>query len=119
MYICLSSSLFQKEGFTSGLDNQAFNLAQLIIYLSCSFSFFLTTFKSVDAANIWLVTVSSEFIHLYLHFCKETPFLGRLLSDLVGLEPIWNRLQRTTQKWISLSFDDGSGRVLHTGFLLI
>lgn len=57
---------------------QAFILAQLIFYLSCSFFFFLTTFKSVDAAEIWLVTVSSEFIHLYLHLCKETPFSGHL-----------------------------------------
>ena len=57
--MCIFSSPFQKEGFTSSSDNQAFISAQLIIYLSCSFFFFLTTFKSVDAAEIWLVTISS------------------------------------------------------------
>ena len=78
--MCFLSSLFEKEDFASGSDIQAFILAQLIFYLSCSFFFFLTTFKSVDAAEIWLVTVSSEFIHLYLHLCKETPFSGHLPS---------------------------------------
>ena len=73
-------TLFEKEGFTYGSDNQAFILAQLIFYLSCSPFFSLTTFKSVDAAEIWLVVVSSEFIHLYLHLCKETPFSGHLPS---------------------------------------
>ena len=83
--MCFLSSLFEKEDFASGSDIQAFILAQVILaqvifYLSYSFFFFLTTFKSVDAAEIWLVTVSSEFLHLYLHLCKETPFSGHLPS---------------------------------------
>ena len=92
MYMCLSPSPFQKEDFTSGSNNQAFILAQLIVYLNCNFSFFLTTFKSVDAAEIWLVTVSSEFIHLYLHLCKETPFSGHLPSPTEN----WILSQRST-----------------------
>ena len=95
MYMCLSPSPFQKDDFTSGSDNQAFILAQLIVYLNCNFSFFLTTFKSVDAAEIWLVTVSNEFIHIYLHFCKETPFSGRLLS-LTEFESFPKHLQPTS-----------------------